>query len=424
MRITRLSIVAIFSVCLAVAAHGDNWPQWRGPHGDGVSGETAAPLEFSGGADGENVLWRATLPGPSGATPCVWEDYVFVTSADGEDLWLMAFDARDGAERWRARLGGGNRVIRGDEGNLASPSPCTDGEHVWCLMGNAVLGCYDFDGNQRWQFDLQDRYGELQIQFGLASTPLLHEGKLYLQLIHSGGAHVICLNAADGSEVWHVLRPSDAVQECEHAYTSPVLFTDAEHELLLIHAADYTTAHELADGREVWRLGNLNPKDNYNPTLRFIASPGVGEGLVVVPSAKNGPVVALRSDGAGDVTDDENVILWRMPRNTPDVPTPLIHDGLVYLLRENGTLMCVDLHTGELLYQERLADDRHRASPVFAAGRIYCAARRGEINVVAAGRNFQLLAKNDLGEDVSATPAFANGRMYVRTFDALYAIGE
>lgn len=401
---------------VAATASAENWPQWRGPQGNGVSGESAAPVTWS---QKENVAWRAPLPGPAGATPVIWGERIFVTSVDGDELVLLCY-GRDGKQRWRRVVSRGNKDVRGDEGNSASPSPVTDGKHVWTFMGNGALACYDVDGEPVWDFDVQDRYGKLKIAFGMTSTPVLEDGRLYLQLIHGEGnadtreAVVVALDAATGEEIWKQMRDSDAVRECEHSYASPIFYKDGEHELFISHGADYVVAHRASDGKELWRRGELNPKNNYNPTLRFVASPAASQGLIVVPSAKNGPVVALSPEGKE---------LWTMDRNTPDVPSPLIHDGLVYLCRENGVLICLDAKTGEQLYEERVHSQRHRASPIYAAGKIYLSARDGVVSVVQAGRQYKLLAQNEMGEDLSASPALSDGVLYLRTFDALYAIG-
>jgi outer membrane protein assembly factor BamB len=321
-------------------------------------------------------------------------------------------------------VAGHNQAVRGDEGNFASPSPSTDGKHVWAMMGTGELGCYTADGREVWKFNLQDRYGKFDLQFGMTSTPVLDGNRLYLQLLHSGGAHVIALDKATGNEIWKHQRPSDAKAECEHSYASPVLYRADGLELLVTHGCDYVIAHRLSDGAEVWRCGGLNLKSKYNPTLRFVASPLAVPGLIVVPSAKNGPVLALDPASRGDITDSASGHFWTRAHNTPDVPSPLVVDGLAYLCREDGTLICLDAKTGEEHYLKRTHADRHRASPLYADGKIYLTARDGTVTVVKPGRTFEVLATNDMGESISSSPAVAGGRIYLRTFNALYAIGK
>jgi outer membrane protein assembly factor BamB len=291
-------------------------------------------------------------------------------------------------------------------------------------VGSGELGCFDFAGKEVWKFNLQDRYGRFNIQFGMHSTPVLEGERLYLQLIHSGGAWVIALDRATGKEVWKAARKSDGRAECEHSYASPVLWRKGDAALLITHGNDYAIGHSLQDGSEVWRVGGLNPKDKYNPTLRFVASPLATPDLIVVPSAKKGPVVGLKPDAKGMVTAGNPAELWRLPKNTPDVPSPLLHEGLVYLCGEAGTLTCLDAKTGEERYSERIHSARYRASPVFADGKIYCTARDGVVTVVKAGPKFEKVAENKLPDQISASPAICGGRIYLRGFEALYAVGK
>lgn len=426
----RFVVAVVAVVCasffgIVPGVRAEPWPQWRGARLDGVSGDKGTPVKWS---KTENVRWRLPLPGPAGSTPAVWGDRVFVTSVDADKLLLLCVSTA-GQELWRREIGVGNKDVRGDEGNSASPSPATDGKHVWTFMANGPLACFTVEGDEVWKFDLQERYGKFKIAFGLTSTPVLDGDRLYLQLIHGEGdpktreAVVVCLDKATGREIWKQDRPSDAKAECEHSYASPVIYRDAQRAFLLTHGADYVVAHDLQDGRELWRCGDLNPKGTYNDTLRFVASPVCAPGLIVVPSAKNGPVIGLKPDLQGDVTDKAAAFAWKRPSGTPDVPSPLIHEGLVYLCRENGNLICVDAKTGETYYEQRTTADRHRASPVLADGKLYLTARKGVVSVIKAGRTFEILAQNALDEEISASPAVADGVLYLRTFSALWAIG-
>ena len=327
-----------------------------------------------------------------------------------------------GEELWKRTLGHGNRVVNGGEGNSAAPSPVTDGEHIWAFLGTGDLACYDFDGNQVWHTNLSDRYGSFNLYFVMSTTPLLDKDRLYIQLIHSNAWLVLALDRMTGKEIWKHKRESDATEECEQAYTSPILYRDSEREYLVVHGADYVTAHSLEDGSEIWRCGDLNPKERYNYSLRFVASPVATEGLIVVPSAKNGPVVGIDPAAQGDITNGEWQ-RWKLQQGTPDVPSPLIHDGLIYLCRENGDLICLDAETGKQLYRERTHRHRHRASPIYANGYVYLTSRDGVVTVVKAGREFEIVASNSMGEVIAASPVLANGTLYLRSYQALYAIG-
>ncbi|WP_373652443.1 PQQ-binding-like beta-propeller repeat protein [Schlesneria sp. DSM 10557] len=417
----------LFSILAAspLVRAGD-WPSWRGPTGDGISTEKNLPVEWS---PTQNVAWKLELPGPAGSTPVVWGDRIYLTSTAEDGKLVLIAVSRDGKELWRQMVAQGNKDVRGDEGNSASPSPVTDGKHVWTFFANGILGCYTADGKEVWKFDVQDRYGKLEIAFGLTASPVLHEGVLYQQLIHGDGdaatreACVVALDAATGKEIWKVDRPSDAHSENESSYASAILYNDGNEKFLLSHGADFVVAHDLKDGHELWRCGDLNKKSNYDPTLRFVASPGVAKGLIVVPSAKKGPVVALKPNGRGDITKQSEFHWWSSAR-TPDVPSPLIVGDLVYLCMENGDLAIMRAKTGEQLDYQRTHRQRHRASPVYADGKIYLTARDGQVTVVKAAEKVEILAENQLGEDISSSPAISNGVIYIRSFQHLWAIAQ
>jgi outer membrane protein assembly factor BamB len=285
------------------------------------------------------------------------------------------------------------------------------------------------DGRETWKLDLEGRYGQYNTQFGMTSTPVLDGNRLYLQLIHGDGdpatqeSLIVALDKQTGKEIWKHVRSSDGRMECEHSYASPVLYRDSDQAFLVSHGADYVMAHRLIDGAELWRCGGLNPRDRYNETLRFVASPVAVPGMIVAPSAKNGPVVSINPTTArGDITGSSTAVFWVRAANTPDVPSPLVKDGLVYLCRENGNLLCLDASSGEEVYEKRTVADRHRASPVYADGNVYVTARQGTVTVVKAGRQFEIVAKNDIAESMSASPVISNGTIYLRSFEALYAI--
>ena len=408
------------------AARAENWPQWRGPTGDCVSTEKNLPAEWDAT---KNVAWKVPLPGMGGSTPVVWGDRIFLTSEDGADLVLLCLNTQ-GKQLWKTKLGTGKQRFRADEGNQASPSPSTDGTHVWAFFGTGDFACCDFAGKVVWKFNAQERYGNFDILHGMHVTPLLHGDRLYLSLLHAAGAWVVALDKATGKEVWKVDRPTDGVFEGTHSYASPVLWGTGQDACLVVHGCDYTTGHRLTTGREIWRLGDLNPKTKYDQTFRIIASPTATADLLVVPTCKAGPVVALTPGVIGPVKAGDVFEKWRITTagKTPDVPCPLIHDGLAYFVRQygkdRGALICVDVKTAKEHYHEPLHFARYRASPVYADGKIYVVARDGVVTVVKPGPKFEVLAVNKMGEEIAATPAVSGGRIYLRGFNALYAISQ
>jgi len=237
----------------------------------------------------------------------------------------------------------------------------------------------------------------------------------------SSRGHVVALNSKTGEEVWHQVRETDGIRENVHSYASPLIVRDGDTECLITHGADYVIGHSLSDGSELWRCGGLNPKGKtYVQTLRFVSSPAFADGMLVVPTAKKGGVLALKTGLEGDVTDDDEAKHWTLPKGTPDVATPLIYDGYVYLLDVKGILSIRNAETGVSVYRDRVLADLHRSTPVAAEGRIYMSGRKGTVVVIEAGESGKILAENELGEQITASPAIAGNRIYIRTWNSLY----
>jgi outer membrane protein assembly factor BamB len=421
----RLPCLLIGSWCVLVAgatvAMPDNWPNWRGPEHTGVSRETALPTVWS---ETKNVGWKLPMPGRGGSTPAVWGDHIFLTSSDGKDLVFMCVNTA-GKELWRRQVGKVVRqFIKGDEANEASSSPSTDGKHVWTFFGTGELACFDFDGKEIWKFNVQDRYGKFQIQHGIHTTPLLSGDRLYLSLLHATAHWVIALDKTNGKEIWKVDRKTDAKGESLEAYTSPCMWQDSKDSYLVVLGNDYTTAHRLSDGSEIWRLGDLNPKDKYDKAFRIITSPIATPELIFVPTARGRVFVAVKPDAKGTIAAGSAAEQWRKAKGSPDVPSPAYHDGLLYVCSESGRLSCWDAKTGKEHYSESLHGSRYRASLVCADSKVYATARDGTFTVVKAGTAFTVLATNELNDAFTASPAIANGRIYLRGFKSLYCIQE
>jgi outer membrane protein assembly factor BamB len=407
-------------VGLCAFARADNWPQWRGLDNNGISKEKNLPTEWD---ESKNVVWKIKMPGWAGSTPAVWGDHIFLTADDGKELALVCVSTK-GEELWKKKVGNSDGKRFNKDGNYASPSPSTDGTHVYCYFGTGDLACFNFDGKEIWKADIQARYGRFKIQWGMHTSPLLYGDRLYLQLLHSNGNKVVALDKSNGEEVWKIDRKSDGTGECEQAYASPSIGKNGKDEYLIVHGNDYTTAHSLKDGAEIWRVGDLNfDKEHYRRDFRFVSSPVASADLIVVPTCKNGPLVAVKPDSTGSFGAGGKGELWRLKQSTPDVPSPLIVDGLVYLAPD-GHFTCLDGKTGKEYYREATRTGIHRASPVYADGKIYVAAEEGTVVVVKAGSKFEMLAKNKLPDTITASPVIADGRIYIRGWDNLYAISQ
>lgn len=415
---------SIFLLLLSVTpAFAADWPQWRGQRNDGHSPDTDIPLEW--GPD-KNILWKCLLPGPGISTPCIWRDRIFLTALEGIDGLVFCIGT-DGKERWRRKLGTGvfnNRS--GEDITIASASPCTDGKLVYVFMGSGEVAAFDFDGNRVWLFNVVENSGPIRSQFGGHWTPVLFKDRLYVCVLHRMVQKILAIDKTNGKLVWSIDRKSDSFpgSESPDVYSSPLIWENGDKSLLIVHGNDYCTAHRLNDGEEVWRVTELNPKANYNRAWRAISSPLVSRDIIVIPSCKNGVTVILDPRKAsGSIAPEHPAVKWRLAKGAPDIPSPLLVEGVVYLLQVTGRLDAYDAETGASLFSERLASQRHRACPLFVDGKILLVGRDGSTSVVKAGREFELLATNKLPDTFSASPVAAGGRLYLRGTKVLWAIG-
>ena len=407
-----------FLMGFSVSLYAD-WRTWRGPSKDGISTAKNLPDVWN---EKENVLWKFALPAAGSSTPIVVGDKVFLTLEKDKEVQLLCLST-EGKELLLRKVCETNGKGNGERTN-ASATPSSDGKKVFVTTGTGEVIAFDVSGNENWRFNAQDRYGKFRFGFGFHSTTVLHEGRLFLQLIHSAAQLVVCIDAQSGKEVWQMERESDGVAECEHSYASPTAYRKGDLNVLITHGNDYCIGHDPVTGKELWRVAGLNPKNQYNRTLRFVASPVVSQGLLVVPSAKNRGVSVVRLSEAKDRIEKGGAgELWRMDRGTTDLTTPLLYQGLLYLCKENGTILCLDVLTGEQLYQERFHAQTYRGSPVAANGRIFLTARDGTFTVLKAGRAYEVVGKNKLDDQFTASPVIAHDRFYLRGHRYLYAIG-
>lgn len=421
----------------------EHWPQWRGPMQNGVSRSVGVATRWS---ETENVAWKTPLPSWSGATPIVWGDTVFVTSPsapagdDGQDaavgrrlprsarshpggreLLLLCIARGDGQERWRRVLSGGNQLF--GKQNLASPSPVTDGRLVWALTGTGVVAAFDFDGNQKWRRELARDYGAISLMWGYASSPVLHDGKVIVPVLHTGGpSYLVALDGRTGETVWKAERVTDARHECPDAYTTPLLIRERGGPRIVVSGADWVTAHDPSDGAEVWRASGLNP--DRKPNYRIVASPVAADGLVFAPTRVR-PLLALRTGGRGDVSG--GAVAWTYgEKGAPDVPTPACDGERLYLVDDMGIVACLDARSGRRLWgPQRTAVGTCSASPVVADGKLYVTNESATTTVLAAGPEYKLIGTNQLDDEYTiASPAIAGRDLFIRTSSHLYRIAS
>ena len=405
---------------LSSVASAEEWPQWRGPKNDGVSTEKGLPIEWS--AD-KNIVWKFKMPGIGAGTPAVWGDKIFMTSVDGEDVVALCVGT-DGKEKWKRKLSDtGAKRYRNPSGadvSDASASCSTDGKHVWAFAGNGALACFTVDGSEVWTQDIS-KFGKIQLQFGPHWTPVLYKDKLYLQVMHRNAQKLVCYDALTGHEDWAVNRPGAGKGESPDVYASAFIWEGVGGPLLISHGNDFCTAHKLADGSEVWRVQGLNPSNS--GAWRFVSDPLVTPDLIVVPSCKNGPTVGLNPVGAkGDVSPGNSAELWRI-KTTPDVVSPIRVGDVVYLCG-HGPFTAVDAKTGEQIYKADVTKGYHWSNMVAADGKIYATSQEGITDVIRTGKEFKKLATNQLPDKIFGSPAIAGGRIYIRGYGYLWAIGS
>ncbi|HEX6285490.1 MAG TPA: PQQ-binding-like beta-propeller repeat protein [Pyrinomonadaceae bacterium] len=417
MRERILGILGVLVISLSVA-RAENWPQWRGPNLNGISNEKNLPVKWT---PEENVAWKVALPGVSGSTPIIWRDRIFLSVADGDNLALWCVSKNNGEVVWKQPLGAGNVKMR--KHNMSSPSPVTDGRAVYVMTGTGILKAFDFSGKELWTRDIQKDYGEFGLNWGYASSPLLFEDSLFVQVLHGmktdEPSYVMRIDKKSGKTLWKVDRPTNAIRESPDSYTTPALLQYGKTTEIVITGGDCVTGHDPANGKELWRANGLNP-DN-NPFYRIVASPIVFNEIIYAPTRVK-PLLALRAGGRGDITSSH--VLWSTV-NGPDVPTPVTDGKYFYIINDRGIVWCLDAKTGAEVYgQQRIKPGTYSGSPVLADGKIYITNEEGITTVIAAGPKFEVLAENPLNDYCLSSPAISDGRIFIRTSGHLYAIGK
>ena len=414
----RCAQLLVVLILLATAIHAENWPQWRGPNLNGWSAEKNLPVRWS--AD-ENIVWKLALPGWSGSTPIVWRNLVFLNVADGDNLSLWCVDRKKGDVVWKKPLGAGNVKMR--KQNMSSPSPVTDGKSVFVMTGTGILKGFDFNGKELWARDIQKDYGEFGLNWGYASSPLLLDDSLYVQVLHGmktdDPSYLLRIDKKTGKTLWKVDRSTAAIRESPDSYTTPGLLRYGNNVEIVITGGDCVTGHDPATGKELWRANGLNP-DN-NPSYRIVASPVIFNDIVYAPTRVR-PLLALKAGGRGDITASH--VIWSTI-NGPDVPTPVTDGKYFYVVNDRGIIWCLDAKTGQEIYgQQRIRPGTYSSSPVLADDKLYVTNEDGLTTVVKAGPKFEVLAENALNDYCLSSPAISEGQLFIRTAQQLFCIGN
>ncbi len=421
-------VTAILASWLAAPAAAE-WPQWRGPNANGISAEKDPPIVWG---PSQNIAWKVPLEGVGTSTPIVSDGQVIVTmqigknelqgtgriegvnaraapdSPDGIVFIVKSFSQDDGSTLWEYRLAADDPLPpTHQKHNLASPSCVTDGRRVYAWMGTGQIVALTMDGERVWSRHIGREYAPFNIRWGHGSSPVLYKGSLLLLCDHQDNAYLVALDKNTGTELWKADR-----EKTSRSYTTPLLIT-ASDDQVIINSSRRIDAYDPATGRLMWYVGE--------PNRVPVSTPVVHDGVLYTSRGyRSGPYMAVKLDGSGGA--DEN-ILWRVPTGAPYVSSLLHYDGLIYMATENGIASCVDAANGKTLWRQRLGG-YFSASPIAAAGKIYMVNESGVTFVLASGREYHLISKNDLGERTMASPAIAGGRILLRTDNHLYAVGE
>ena len=423
------------------AAH---WPQFRGPLARGIADGKPLPVTW-GGKEGANVAWRTPIPGLGHSSPAIWGDRLFVTTAISEadtagirtglygdiapvddesshrfELWCL--DRRSGEVLWkRLAYEGAPRVKRHTKSTHANPTPAVDGQRVVVSFGSEGLYAYDLDGELLWKKDLglldSGFYTVPAAQWGFGSSPVLHDGRVIVQADVQKNSFLAAFDAATGNQLWRTAR--DEVP----TWSTPTVHEGGGRTQVIVNGFKHIGGYDFATGRELWRMkgtGDIPVPTPYvvDERIFLTSSHGFGSPIYVIKTSAEG---SIERDDAGNHPH----LAWSKPRGGSYMPTTVVYEGLLYVCRDNGALTVYDAATGEPRDQKRLGGGSAGfvAAGVAGDGKIYFTDEDGVTHVVKAGRKITVLAENELGEVVLASPAIADGTIYFRTRDHVVAIG-
>jgi outer membrane protein assembly factor BamB len=434
------------ALLVAAPARAENWPQWRGPSSRGVSSEKGLPATWSAS---ENIAWEAALAGFGTSSPVAWEDRVFITSQIGEApvargdshprlarddrslavrenaiggerdaaaqaggvyLAVEAFRASTGERLWQYRAAAAGPLPENHEKhNLATPTPVTDGERVYAWFGNGQVFALDNSGKLVWTRHLGLEYGSFLNQWGHGSSPVLYNDLLILLADHLPNAYLLALDKRTGKQRWKADRAGERV-----SHSTPLVIPGPQGDEMIVNSSARIDAYDPASGKLLWHAGS----ERQTP----IPTPVFHDGLIYMTRGyRNSDYLAIRPGGRGDVTGSH--IVWRGPGAGSYVPSLVHYQGLLYMTNEVGVVTCADAATGAPVWKHRLGGVFF-ASPVAGDNKIYMVSETGETFVLEAGREARVLARNDLGERLIASPAISNGRLLLRSDRTLFAIGK
>ena len=432
-------LAAVFSFgARDASAKGGNWPQWRGPEGQGVSTETGLPSEWSAT---KNIKWKTPITGRGHSSPIVWGKRIFLTSAiegevipgakpgvthkmaDGSDFVhpdavgadrkhtfkVVALDRDTGKILWeRVAYEGAVSDSRHKKASFASSTPATDGKYVFAFFGTEGLYAYDYNGKLIWKQNL-GKLGTASVGYGV--SPILYQNLVIMQCDDSGqNSFIAAFDKKTGKEVWRVPRKVDLT------WSTPVLVRTAKRTELIASAAEAIIAYDPQTGKELWRHEGL--KSN------AVNTPVVTGDLVVITSGYPAKIaLAIRAGGSGDITGTPQLV-WKYNKGTAYVPSPILYGDYLYLMTGNGSLTGLEARTGKVVYEAARVPKpaAFMASPVAFEDKLLLTSEEGDTYVIKAGAKHEVIRTNSLGEPVYASPAIADEKLFIRGEKNLYCI--
>ncbi len=390
-----LALTLISAACIFA---GD-WPQFRGPNGSGVAEEKGLPQKWS---DTENVRWKGKVPGRSVASPVVAGGRVYVASASGVNsnrLHAVCFDAKDGKELWHRELTSTGNTGCHPKSSMAAPSPVATADAVYVLFATADLAAFDKNGNLKWYRSLTGDYPKIANQVGMASSPILWNDTLIVPMDSDGESFLAGIDTAYGVNRWKVERPKDI------NWVTPALRKVGDKAEVLFQARFGLTAYDPGTGKKIW---------NY----------AIEGGTIPTPVMMDDTILMMgRALECIRVKDDKPTKVWTSPKLNSGSCTPIVYGDHIYNVSGAGVLVCCD-KKGQEIWQERLKKGKYWASPIAADGKIFVCNDEGICTVIqAGGETANVLATNDIKEEIMGTPAIADGAIYIQTVSGVYCIG-
>lgn len=421
-------IIAALIIALTNLTIASNWPQWRGPAFNGSSSDTNLPSTW---AVKDNAIWTADLPGTSAGTPIICDGKVFVTSTDknSKNLLALCFDITTGKELWRKKISTQTRQIsRG--GDQSASSPATNGKNVYFLFENGDFAAVDFSGKIIWTRKLAEEFGSIGLKFGYSSSPLVYQNKVYIQVMRMPNAEngkpqesfLLAVNPETGKDIFKVKRQFEALEESNDAYTSPIPFEYNGRKEIILIGADFITSHNPETGKEIWRYKYMLKPIKWG---RIISSVTVSKDMIYGVRARGTDLFAIAAGAVGEVPEED--VRWIFDGPTPDVSTPLVYKGNVYVLdgKQKKIVTCLDAATGKEKWSAKLGGKSpYWASITAGDDKCYIINEKGVVVVFQAGGDeYKELCRVDLAEDKSyASIAIAENSLFIRTGEKLYRV--